>query len=110
MRIALMILALTATTCGGRDEISSEVKRAVADTRTKPQVTVILQIDDDEVRKAVERRIEEQHIGIVKSESSGPGHLDFVVEVDSSVDAIPRIRDVIRAAGVFDKATIRVSS
>ena len=106
MRLALLTLALIA--CEQRSEITSAIKQTVAETRTKPQVIVVLQLDDDEVRKTIERRIEEQHIGTIKSEAAGVGHLDFIVEVDSTVDAIPRIREVVRKAGVLQKTTIRI--
>ena len=110
MRIALLMLALVA--CGRRDELSTEVRKAVAETRTKPQVAVVMQLEENEkslqLRQSLERQIEEQHVGLIKNEAAGPGHLDFTVEVDNTVEAIPRIREFLRRADILSKSSIRV--
>ncbi len=83
------------------------IKDTVSETRTKAQVVVQIQSEDLVVRQSIEKQIEEQHIGTIKSEDAGTGHVDFTVEVDSTNDSIPRIKDVLRAAGV--RSTVRVS-
>ena len=108
MRIPLWIALLAAAACGQRSEISTAVRQTIAETRSKPQLMVVMQVDDDELRKSVERRIEDQHVGTIKSEAAGPGHLDFTVEVESTVEDIPRIREILKRADVLAKSTIRV--
>lgn len=60
------------------------------------------------VRKQIEDRILDERVGRIKESAAGAGHYDLTVEVDSTNDAVPKIRAILRDAGVMDRATVRV--
>ena len=116
VRYLMLILAVFA--CSPTPETRDAIKEVVADTKTKPRIVVQIRLlepgypteKDLELRQSIEKLIEEQHIGAVVGQEAAPGHMDFTIEVDSTMDAIPRVEDILREAGVKDRSAIRVAT
>ena len=114
MRFLALILALTA--CSPAQETREAIKQAVGDARTKPRIVLQIRLiepgypteKDLELRRAIEKKIEEQHVGAVVGQEAAEGHMDVTIEVDSTMEAIPRVEDLLREAGVKERTTIRV--
>jgi hypothetical protein len=114
LRYLLLILAIAA--CSPAPETREAIKQAVGDARTKPRIVVQIRLiepgypteKDLELRLSIEKKIEEQHIGAVVAQEAAEGHMDVTIEVDSTMEAIPRVEDLLREAGVKDRTTIRV--
>lgn len=115
MRHALLLLALFA--CSPASETRDAIKQAVGDARTKPRLVIQIRLlapgypdaKDLELRRSIEKQIEEQRIGVIVGQEAAPGHMDLTVEVEDTMETIPRIEDILRDAGVRERATIRVA-
>lgn len=115
MRYGLLLLVLLAF-CSPAPETREAIKQAVGDARTKPRIVVQIRLiepgypteKDLELRRSIEKKIEEQHIGAIVGQEAAQGHMDVTIEVDSTMEAIPRVEDLLREAGVRDRSTIRV--
>ena len=85
----------------------------------RPQEHVVVQVrldrsempsdDDLRVRREIEEQIEVDRIGRVVKTGAGVGYYDVEVEVDSTVDAVPRIEALLRARDLRERSTVRVA-
>jgi hypothetical protein len=98
---------------GGRGEI---VREAVGEMREKDTVKIQVRLEKTEMpseeelqlRRRIEEAIEKEGIGRIKVADAGVGHIDISVEVDSTADAMPRIRDLLETFGVLERSTVSV--
>jgi hypothetical protein len=66
--------------------------------------------EDLQLRKQIEEAIEKEGIGRVKVADAGVGHFEIQVEVDSTAEAMPRIRDLLESFEVLERSTVSVAS
>ena len=115
MKSFVVLLALLAA-CSPTPETRDAIKQAVSETQTKPRIVIQIRLiapgmpteKDLELRSEIEKQIEQQNMGAVVAQEAGDGHMDITVEVDNTNEAIPRIKDLLREAGVAERSTVRV--
>ena len=119
----IVLAALVLLTACGRDEVTADdaakvVRETLTEIREKSVVKIQVRLektempsaDDLQLRKQIEEAIELEEIGTVKLSESGVGHFDIRVEVDSTAEALPRIRDLLESLGVLERSTVSVVS
>lgn len=120
---ALVLLALLlASACGKSDVTAGDAEKVVKETlsaaRDKDVVKIQVRLEKTEMpsaeelelRRRIEEGIEKEGIGRVTVADAGVGHIDVSVEVDSTADAVPRIRDLLEGFGVLERATVSVDA
>lgn len=116
------LLMLTTIACHrGEKTTAADVDKVVRDTlqEVRSKYLVVIQVrlerpepptpEETAVRNAIETRIESEHIGRIVRSEAVPGHYDITVEVDSTAEAVPRIREVLRDVDVLRHASVRVA-
>ncbi|HEV7241716.1 MAG TPA: hypothetical protein VGQ36_20960 [Thermoanaerobaculia bacterium] len=119
----VVLAALVLLTACGRDEVTADdaakvVRETLTGMREKSVVKIQVRLekaempsaDDLQLRKRIEEAIEQEEIGRVKISESGVGRFDIHVEVDSTTDAVPRIRDLLETLEVLERSTVSVAS
>ncbi|HET8774536.1 MAG TPA: hypothetical protein VFP80_12110 [Thermoanaerobaculia bacterium] len=121
MRRWVVLLVLLAA-CGKSEVTAEDAEKAVRETLSAVQEkdTVKIQVrlektempaaEELELRRKIEEAIEKEGIGRVTVADAGVGHIDISVEVDSTADAVPRIRDLLETFGVLERSTVSVAS
>ena len=117
-RLAVLLLLLTA--CGKtevtREDAEKVVRETFSEIREKETVQVQVRLDksempsepDLELRRKIEEAIDKEGIGRLKVADAGVGYLEINVEVDSTAEAVPRIRDLLETFGVLERSTVRI--
>ena len=122
MKRILLVLCLTLLACG-KSEITAEdaekvVKETLGEARDKDVVKVQIRLEktempsaeDLELRRKIEEAIEKEEIGHVVLADAGVGHIDISVEVASTAEGVPRLRDLLETFGVLERSTVSISS
>ena len=117
--VALMLVFLA---CGKseitRDDAAKVVKETLGEARDKAVVKVQIRLEktempsaeDLELRRKIEEAIEQEEIGRVVVADAGVGHIDIDVEVASTADGVPRLRDLLETFGVLERSTVSIAS
>ena len=118
--VALILLFLLAC---GKGEITARdaekvVKETLGEARDKNVVKIQIRLDktempsaeDLELRRKIEEAIEKEEIGHIVVADAGVGHIDISVEVASTVEGVPRLRDLLETFGVLERATVSITS
>lgn len=121
MNRAVLLLALLGTLACAKSEITAEdAEKAVRETlseagakdvvhiRVRLEKTQLPTAEELELRKKIEEAIEKEEIGRVTLADAGVGHIDVSVEVASTADAVPRIRDLLEGLGVLERSVVSV--
>lgn len=118
----LVVLLVLLTACGKSEVTAEDAEKAVRETLSAVQEkdTVKIQVrlektemptaEELELRRKIEEAIEKEGIGRVTVADAGVGHIDINVEVDSTADGVPRIRDLLETFGVLERSTVSVAS
>ena len=119
----ILLVALLILPACGKSEVTAEdaakvVRETIAGAREKAIVKIQVRLEKTELpsaeelelRKRIEEAIEREEIGRVIVADAGVGHIDLSVEVDSTFDAVPRIRDLLETFEVLDRSTVSVST
>ncbi len=122
MKQILLVALLLLVACG-KVEVTAEdaakvVRETLAEAREKDIVKIQVRLEKSELpsaeeldlRKRIEEAIEREEIGRVTVADAGVGHIDISVEVDSTADAVPRIRDLLETFDVLDRSTVSIGS
>lgn len=119
-RFVVLLMLLAA--CGKSEVTAEDAEKVVRETLSAVQEkdTVKIQVrlektelptaEELELRRRIEEAIEKEGIGRVTVADAGVGHIDISVEVDSTADAVPRIRDLLETFGVLERSTVSVAS
>lgn len=122
MKRAIVLLALLVFACGKSDVTAEDAEKVVRETlsEAKEKDVVNIQVrlektqmptaEELELRRKIEEAIEKEGIGRVALADSGVGHIDVSVEVGSTADAVPRIRDLLESLGVLERSVVSVQS
>lgn len=121
-RIAVVLMLLLLLACGNseitKDDAAKVVKETLGEARDKAVVKVQIRLEksempsaeDLELRRKIEEAIEQEEIGRVIVADAGVGHIDINVEVASTADGVPRLRDLLETFGVLERATVSIAS
>jgi hypothetical protein len=119
VRVLIALLFLGTVACG-KGESASEMKEVAKETLAAVRATEVVRVQvrlekpepptpaQLDVRKQIEERIQQENVGTIVQTSTDVGHYDFTVEVASTNDALPRVRAILRDAGVLEQSTVRV--
>ena len=119
-RFVVLLMLLAA--CGKGEVTAEDAEKAVRETlsaaREKDTVKIQVRLEKTELptaeelelRRRIEEAIEKEGIGRITVADAGVGHIDISVEVDSTADAVPRIRDLLETFGVLERSTVSVAS
>jgi diaminopimelate epimerase len=117
--IVLLLVLLTA--CGKSDVTAEDAEKVVRETLSEAQEKDVVKIqvrlektempsaEELDLRRQIEEAIEKEAIGRVTVADAGVGHIDISVEVDSTADAVPRIRDLLETYGVLERSTVSIA-
>lgn len=120
MRRFAPLLLLLALACGKSDVTAEDAEKVVRETLSEAREKDVVKIqvrlektalpsaEELELRRRIEETIEKEGIGRVTLADAGVGHIDVSVEVDSTADAVPRIRDLLETFGVLERATVSI--
>jgi hypothetical protein len=121
MKPVVLLLVLLAA-CGKSDVTAEDAEKVVRETLSEARAKDVVKIqvrlektempsaEELELRRRIEEAIEKEGIGRVTVADAGVGHVDVSVEVDSTADAVPRIRDLLETFGVLERSTVSVAS
>jgi hypothetical protein len=109
------VVALLLAASGGGErgataasDAAAGVKETVNAVRSKEQVVVRIRVEDTKLRDAVEDRLVLEHAGTVVERSGGAGYVLLALEVDSTADAVPRVRSILRAMDLLEKSSVEI--
>lgn len=117
-----VVLLVLLTACGKGEVTAEDAEKAAREALSAVQAkdTVKIQVrlektemptaEELELRRRIEEAIEKEGIGRVTVADAGVGHIDISVEVDSTADGVPRIRDLLETFGVLERSTVSVAS
>ena len=122
MRVALLVLMLAAAACGGEhssstpSDAASAVKETLAAVRAKQRLRIRVRLDRSELpnaeelktRESIEEQLDLQRVGTVLRRGEGVGWFDIELEVDSTADAVPRVRSILRELGLLEKSSVEI--
>ena len=105
--------------CGDvtREDAAKSVKETFTEMRAKEVVTIRVRLEKSEMpseaeleeRRQIEETIGREEIGTVKVAEAGVGWIGMSVDVDSSAEAVPRIRDLLEERGLLERSSISVA-
>lgn len=116
-RLAVLLLLLAC----GREDVTTEdaekvVKETLSEFREKDTVRIQVRLEktgmpsdqDLELRRKIEEAIDKEGIGDLKVADAGVGYIEINVEVDSTAESVPRIRDLLETFGVLERSTVSI--
>ena len=119
----LFVLALLLLLCAGscqRKEPGSpgplDVIHQTLDAarpHTRVQIDITCEKEDPspselQLQQAIEKQIEHEHVGRVVDDGSGPSYVRIQVEVDEAATSIGKLRAILQAAGVLNRASVKI--
>jgi hypothetical protein len=80
---------------------------------TKVQIDITCEKEDPspselQLQQAIEKQIEHEHVGRVVDDGSGPSYVRIQVEVDEAATSIAKLRALLQAAGVLNRASVKI--
>ncbi|HUR79899.1 MAG TPA: hypothetical protein VM733_03985 [Thermoanaerobaculia bacterium] len=114
MRLTPVVALLLAACAGGErgattaSDAAAVVKETVNAVRAKEQVVVRIRVEDARLRDAVEDRLVLERIGTIVERGGGTGYVLLVLEVDSTAEAVPRVRAVLREMELLEKSSVEI--
>ena len=119
----ILLAALLVLIACGKSEVTADdaakvVRETLSEVREKSVVKIQVRLEKTEMpsaedlrlRKQIEEAIEKEGIGRVKLADAGVGRFDVHVEVDSTAEAMPRIRDLLESFEVLERSTVSIVS
>jgi hypothetical protein len=122
VRRGVLLLAMLLMACGKTEMTSEDAEKVLRETLAAAKKKDIVKIqvrlektamptaEELELRRRIEEAIEQEGIGRVTVADAGVGQITVSVEVDSTADAVPRIRDLLETFGVLERSTVSVGS
>jgi hypothetical protein len=118
-RIAAFLFLFLAA-CG-RSEVTAEdaekvLRETLSAVKQKEVVRIVVRLEKTEMpsaeelelRRKIEEAIDKEGVGQLKVADAGVGYFEINVEVESSAEAVPRIRDLLETFGVLERSTVRI--
>lgn len=119
-RRAAAALFLLLTACGKSEVTAEDAEKVVRETLSavgrKEVVRIVVRLEKTELpsaeelelRRKIEETIDKEGIGQLKVADAGVGYFEINVEVESSAEAVPRIRDVLETFGVRERSVVSI--
>ena len=115
VRAVVVLMAVLGLACQRKESVVDVIHQTVdaARSRQKVQIDITTEKQDPSptevaLQQKIEKEIEKAHKAHVVDDGSGPGYLRINVEVDDKTTGIDNIREILRAAGVLDRSTVKV--
>lgn len=117
MRVMLAVALLLAACRGDeRDAAAAVVKETFEAVRRNELVVIKVRLDEREmpsandlkVRDTIEERLVQERIGTITARDAGVGFYSLAVEVESTADAVPRVRAILRELGVLEQTSVEI--
>jgi len=122
MRFAAILLMLAVASCGGErsstaaSDAAAVVKETLAAARPKERVRVRVHLERSELptaedlklRDTLEEQLDAQRLGAIVNRGAGVGWFDVELDVDSTADAVPRIRAILESMELHEKSTVEI--
>lgn len=114
---------LAVASCGGEHSSSTAasdaaavVRETLAAARPKQRVRVRVRLEraelpaaeDLQLRNTLEEQIDAQRLGTIVSRGEGVGWFDVELDVDSSADAVPRVRAILESMELLEKSSVEI--
>ena len=113
---------LAVASCGGEHSSSTAsdaaalMKETIAAARPKQRVRIRVRIDRSELpnaeelqlRNALEEQIDAQRLGTIVDRGAGVGWFDVELDVDSSGDAVPKVRTILQSMELAEKSSVEI--
>jgi hypothetical protein len=117
--VLALLLALCASSCQRKERESTGPLEVIHETLeaarplTKVQIDITCEKQDPspselQLQQAIEKRIEQEHIGRVVDDGSGPSYVRINVEVNETATSIGKLRAILQAAGVLNHASVKI--
>ncbi|HYC93627.1 MAG TPA: hypothetical protein VEO54_30765 [Thermoanaerobaculia bacterium] len=108
--LAVVVVSLLLAACRGeeRDTAAAVVKETLEAVRPKQQVVIQLRDEDVTLRNTIEDQLVAQRVGTVVERGEGTGFTSLALEVDSTADAVPRVRAILRELELLEKSSVQV--
>lgn len=109
MRVMLVVALLLAACKGGERDATAAVARETLDA-IRPKTLVVVKVRDEEVklRDSVEDQLVARRVGTIIERGAGAGFVSLVLEVDSTGDAVPRVRSILRELDLLEKSSVEI--
>jgi len=81
--------------------------------RTRVQIDIRCEKEDPspselQLQQAIEKRIEQEHVGPVVDDGSGPSYVRIRVDVVETATSIAKLRAILQAAGVMNRSSVKI--
>ena len=117
--VLALLLPLCAGACQRKERESTGPLEIIHQTLeaarplTKVQIDITCEKVDPspaelQLQQAIEKRIEQEHIGRVVDDGAGPSYLRINVEVTETATSIGKLRAILQAAGVLNRASVKI--
>ena len=117
--VLALLLALCGDACQRKERESTGPLEVIHETldaaraRTRVQIDITCEKQDPspyelQLQQAIEKRIEQEHIGRVVDDGAGPSYVRINVEVNETATSIAKLRAILQAAGVLNRATVKI--
>ncbi len=91
------------------------IHRTLEDARPRTRVQIDITCEKEnpspselQLQQLIEKRIEHEHVMRVVDDSVGPSYVRILVEVDETATSIPKLRDILQAAGVLQRSSVKI--
>ena len=117
--VLALLLALCAGSCQRKERESTGPLEVIHETleaarpRTRVQIDITTEKEDPspselQLQQAIEKRIEQEHVGRVVDDGAGPSYVRINVEVNETATSIGKLRAILQAAGVLNRASVKI--
>ena len=117
--VLALLLPLCAGSCQRKERESTGPLEVIHETleaarpRTRVQIDITCEKQDPspselQLQQAIEKRIEQEHVGRVVDDGAGPSYVRINVEVNETATSIGKLRAILQAAGVLTRASVKI--
>ena len=117
--VLALLLALCAGSCQRKERESTGPLDVIHQTLEAARPSTRVQIDimcekenpspaELQLQQAIEKRIEQEHVGRVVDDGAGPSYVRINVEVNETATSIGKLRAILQAAGVLHRASVKI--
>jgi hypothetical protein len=117
--VLALLLPLCAGACQRQERESKGPLDVIHDTLeaarplTRVQIDITCEKQDPspselQLQQAIEKRIEQEHIGRVVDDGAGPSYVRINVEVTETATSIAKLRAILQTAGVLNRASVKI--
>lgn len=117
--VLALLLPLCAGSCQRKERESTGPLDVIHETleaarsRTRVQIDITCEKQDPspselQLQQAIEKQIEQEHLGRVVDDGTGPSYMRINVEVTETATSIGKLRAILQAAGVLHRSSVKI--